>query len=433
MNFTLYGNLSLYTKLTSIMKICKNIIKITSMLNIFKKRHYDDSNVIITVQNDMVSSQHVNQQTCNYNNLKLSTDIIYKLFVSILLSWPIILMLVFAIIKKDIKYITSNLFQLLPITQYVIGLFYYRGNHCYECLKRNIDNIKYIVLSYVLALVISLGIFISIIILMACNSNLSIFRELTDHTNTLEFIFVIIFTALHSFYSYLVILVNVVTFGSIFIMHSIEISRYYNKLNTFIDTNSGKLSLESVTMEHAETKSYHSASVKKMNILFSSITIIGFIGSYYVILYYKTKFSSIYNYMFLAAFITIELLYVYSIHKVKNAVSDMSKLMSSEKVISRYLTSVSFKDMVVVEKNENGDVILDHLTHIVDIVSRTSVRTEEIMRYSTWHTLREKLSEEWECFNICGFDIDDATILNKIITIVVGVFMLSNLKNLFGL
>ena len=412
------------------MDICKNIIKCTSMIDLFEKQQSGDiETLVVTIQNDNVIEQYINKTSCNPNSVKCVLDTLHKLFVSIVLVWPVILMLVFAIIKKDIKYITSNIFQLLPISQYIIGLIYYKSDHYYICLKRNVDNIKHIVISYIVSVIISLGIFVSIIILMACKSNLSIFRELTNYTNIIGFIFVIIFTGLHSFYSYLVILINLVTFGSIFIVHSLEISKYYNTLEKFIGENLDQLSLESITKEHAETKSYHSLSVKKFNSLFSSITIIGFVGAYYVILYYKSDFSSIYNYMFLATFIVIELLYVFSINKVKNAVSNISKLMSSEKIISRYLSIVQFKDL---SDDDNNDVSIQ-LRHLIEISNRTAIRVSENMRRLEWHTLHKKLSEEWDCFNICGFDIDDATILNKIITIIVGMFMLLNIKNLFGL
>jgi len=423
------------------MNICKKIIKITSMINIFKKKKNNKTNIIITIQNDIINEEYINKKTCDKNIIKSTTNILYKILICTILMWPIILMIVYAVIRKEIKYITSNIFQFLPICQYIIGSLYYSSNHYNNCLKRNIDNIKYIIMSYMLSLGISIIIFVTIIVLMTCGSNLSIFKELATHTNLVGFIFVILATAFHSFFSYLIILINLITFGLIFIAHSIEISKYYEKLDKFVDKNPDELSLESITREHAETKSYHGASVDKLNNLFSSITIIGFIGSYYVILYYNTKYTSIYNYMFLATFIIIELLYIYSINKVKSAVSDISKLMSSEKIISRYLSVVNFKDMVTstgsvnVEDNNdsNDNVLTGQLSHIIEISTRTAIRVNENMRSLAWHTLQKKLSEEWDCFNICGFDIDDATILNKLITIIVGFLMLLNIKNLFGL
>jgi hypothetical protein len=422
------------------MKIYKNIIKLSSMMEFFRKKKNDKiTNIIITINDDMAQTAYKQNNKCNYNLLQYIFNISYKFFVSCILLWPIILVAVYAIKFKDSNYFTSNIYLFLPIIQYIMGILYYKTNHISNSIKRNIEHMKYILASYILSLIISVCIFISIIVLMACKANLSIFRELSSSTDRTGFIVVVIFTGLYAFYSYLIILINLTTFGSIFIMHSMEISKYYDKLDKFIDINSEELSLESITKEHAETKSYYSLSVDKLNNMFSSITIIGFIGAYYVLINHNTKYASIYNYMLLATFAIIELLYVYSINKVKGAVSNITKLMSSEKIISRYLSTVVFKDIIVDnstdsdQQNSKSSFPIDgkKIDHIIDISTRVSIRVNETLKSLTWHTLQRKLSEPWDCFNICGFDIDDATILNKLITVIVGTLMLFNIKTAF--
>lgn len=69
---------------------------------------------------------------------------------------------------------------------------------------------------------------------------------------------------------------------------------------------------------------------------------------------------------------------------------------------------------------------------IKTILLRTSITTNENANELDWIILYSKLSEDWENFKVFGFEIDDATIIQKLIIVIFGFIGILRLNNKMG-
>ena len=68
----------------------------------------------------------------------------------------------------------------------------------------------------------------------------------------------------------------------------------------------------------------------------------------------------------------------------------------------------------------------------MDIIVKSMIKINENAEGTDWIILNKKLVEEWEKFKLFGFDIDDDTLMKKIIAIIIGLGMLLDLHKIFG-
>lgn len=407
--------------------LCKNILKLSSMISLFDK-NTEDIGTEISIMTDGGIQVSNRTKKDKYSILKLIIDILYKIFVGGILIVPSIIVLYYAIINKDIKYALTNIFLILPIIQYITGIIYQQSKHFNITLKRNAQIIEHGNIIYIIPIIVSGIISIIMSILLIKKKNLSVFSKIMGKYGIVEKVLVTLFTTIHFFYSYIIILTNFIIFGITFILHYNNISKYHTTLTDHFNTKSTIIPLDGITKEHSEIKSYHADSVNKFNNIFSTLTIIGFIGSYYTIAYYNTSYIGIYDYIYTGTFFLIELMYIYIIHRVKQIVSDILKLMSSEKIIHIYLTKrVIYNN----EETDNEFSMEKTVTELKKISNDIFINVIENSRNLSWQILKETLSESWESFTVCGFEIDDATIINKLVAIIVGVLMILNVGNIF--
>lgn len=433
------------------------LLKISGMIDLFDLSIYssntDDIEMIISIDADNDVRQSVintNIPKCNLCIYKYIINIIYKLYVACLLCWPLIYAIYLAIIYKQFKYFSANIIISIPIFQFIFGNIYYKSNHFSQLSKRYAEYHKYILLFNIIIIIISLGIPLIMLAFLLKQYKLSIFNELFKNHYIVNKIFIAIFIFLNEFYDFLVISCNVATFSIVFVFHSVEINKYSKKLENFIDNNESGLTLEAVTKEHAEKKNFYNISVAHLNNIFSSFTVCGILGTYFVVLYYKSIYVGIYQYIYVGVFIIIELVYIFSINKVKTCVSNIISLMSSEKVISRYLSStelvymsseIDFNNVeqsdivnnIELDDNKAISLINKKINHLTEINLRSLIRVNENSKSISWHTLQRKLCESWDNFKVCGFDIDDATIISQTVTVISGFLMLLNIKTSIGL
>jgi len=69
--------------------------------------------------------------------------------------------------------------------------------------------------------------------------------------------------------------------------------------------------------------------------------------------------------------------------------------------------------------------IISKMKTVQDIEMRTMIRTLENTNCLDWLILNAIFSEQWEYFQLFGFDINDASIIKKILAIVFGYIFVS--------
>lgn len=389
-----------------------------------------------------------------------------------IIVWSHIAVLVYAGMSKNGRYFTSNLYSLLYFSQYVIGILFYK-NKFFDNSMKSINKNKLLLILYVVATVVSVILSSTSVILLVKNFKINIYSNLYNYFNSTGKILLCTLLFLDKFFSYNIYFINVITFSSIIISHSLNIRAYQTKFDKLVNENINDITITDVMQEFTQIKSYHSESVEMLNNLFSSATLLGLTGSYFVIMNYDTEFVTVFSYIDTICFLLIEAIYIYSINRISVYVGSITNIISSPKFVTKFLHrsdlnnvygdiySSEFEEDINKsndEKNKKAksprviddDIIISmksqmnlknkkktDLDEKIDLIKNMTFR-DIILSHENgvsldWLILNNKLSEQWESFSILGFTIDNTELLQKALLIVLGLFGILNLNEKFGL
>ena len=185
-----------------------------------------------------------------------------------------------------------------------------------------------------------------------------------------------------------------------------------------MNTNIKELHIGSIIKDYTELKSQH-----------SSVMLIGIISTYYILINYSSTNIDIFTYINLAFFILVEILYIYSIARIKNASSNIKSAVNSIKFTNVFIArndiegfvsdtyehysktrkSVNIaKDKNKDNKNKDNknkddekekliieDIVIDKkIDYIKDKALRIIIKTSENADSIDWMILNTKLAEE---------------------------------------
>ncbi|QKF93979.1 hypothetical protein QKU48_gp0521 [Fadolivirus algeromassiliense] len=490
-----------------------------------KQNDIESGSIEITIQNDRVIKKVSEPHIVWYRNriVKNIINWIYMVFVLCAVSWPCIFSIGKSIKESDAKYFFSNMFAFMYLSQYIIGIILYRNKFFSDSMKDTDEKNKVLLLLiYIVSCILVIILTVTSIMLLLFSVNINIFSDIYRNANAAEKVFLVIGIAIEKFYSYNIFFVNVIAFSYILIEHSKSIKSYKKKLNQIVKENINDISITDIIKEYTELKEYYSNSVRRLNNLFTSITIFGLFGCYFTIMNYDNKFIGVFTYIDVVCFIGVEAIYIYSINRIKKAANDIKDIISSTRFVIRFLDrselsniygdiyenynknnskdneeeKIYIKDEIdkdpVLDKNKpktgkkekqklsvtntddtdnklhqlpntkenikvtprfisprsiNRQIIMETLDEvsrnqpdinkkiniIKTILLRTSITTNENAIELDWIILYNKLLEDWENFKVFGFEFDDASIIQKLTIIVLGLIGILQLNDKIGL
>lgn len=432
------------------------------------------NNIIIKVdRNFNVDRQTVEDNEHVWDNrlMKNAINYSFKIVIFSIISWSCVYAIVHSVLYKDIKFILSELFTIMLSLQYILGSIYYRSEYFNKALCGIIDYRQYIKVCLTGSFILSLGISIMSVILINNNINIFVYSDIIDYvqrnnqgsdsTNTTTDvtkwkIIINILMFLDKFFSYNIFFTNMIFFAFVFIVYGHNIVQYTEKLELYVVNNEHGFTIDSITREYSELKSLHARTVQSLNHMFSSLTVLGTIGSYLSIMWFDTKYVDTLHIFNVVFFLIIECVYLYSIGRVKSAVDDIKKIINSPIFISKFLSRAYLETFTGEQIN---DLNLSGATHTMDSIGnnmcynnlsrggsglenkidfirdtsiRTMIKEHENAEGVDWLILNHKLAGEWESFNMLGFEINDETIAQKVLGITVGFLMLTNIDKLFA-
>jgi len=372
-------------------------------------------------------------------------NLLIPILILCIIIFPIIYAIIRAISDKDIRYVTGILFRFLFIFQYIFGYTYYKKNNYKKMIKR-IHDYKYILkIGLICSTILSIVISLITIILLIKESDVNIFSDEYNKLNLTTQIIIGIAIFINTYFSYNIFLINLLVFAYIFLIHSLYIKKYTDKLKKYINNNTDELTITSIINEYSKLKAQYTKSVKNINNIFSSIIIIGVISGYFMIVNYNTKFFNKISYIEIICFLIISIIYIYSINNIKQKVSDIITIINSPKFSEKFLSRVILNQIKSKKDKLSKEKTLKDITKILsnksksnkkntnlikDIAFRNMIKSHENAESLDWLILMDKLNSNWEAFKLFGFDIEDATIIKKIIAIIVGLVMILNLNDI---
>lgn len=354
----------------------------------------------------------------------------YSFFVLLIIIWPFAYAIALSIIHKKSEYVLLQLFTLVYVAQFITGYIYYNSNGYTKMIKRNHKYINKIIFVHILGFLTSLALAVIMVILIGLEIKADIFNMTIKHFNIVSkvFFFILLFVTL--FYSYNIFIANLIIFSSVLIIHCLELRSYDKLFTEFISDYQKEIELPTISKEFNQFKDTNNNSIHDLNNMFSSMTIIGGVSVYFLILLYAFSKYSITHYVDIAIYAIVEIIYFYTIYELKNHVQNIVSLGNSPKFMNRFLYKTKFLAMGG-EQIEIGNEMItlelvgENTKIIKEMGMRTMVRTSENANALDWLIFNAILTEKWEYFQLFGFDINDATIIKKILAIAVGYVFIS--------
>lgn len=426
-------------------------LKLFGFWDLVSERNEIKSNqkIEIVIDGENIATKRINSNTSLYHKPKIRGFVnwSYTLLVFSIISWLGAYALIKAVVEQDPKYVTSNLFTYLFVTQYFTGWKYFAKTHFVDIIKDSGKNKNYVMIPFVLSMFISVVLVIVTTIFLVTGTSINIYSDLYDNHDGVWKGLIICLMILEKFYSYNIFFINTVAFTMILVIQSEKIVNFAAKLNTMVD-NLEEFLISDVITDFLTIKGEYGKTVTNFNDMFSSLTVLGVLGAYFTsINHHNTEFVGALQYMNSGCFVIIECVYIYAVSKVKRSIGEINGVINSPKFATTYLGRIQMEELgnadITTHRDRNGRtnsmVIMDAIeslnerdSYIEKLTLRTMIKIHETTQMNDWLGLNSKLTQEWETFTLLGFVIDDTTLITRGLTMTAGYFMATNLKTEFG-
>jgi hypothetical protein len=448
--------------------------------------HMELREIVLMIGDDgNVVSNYVEADQAFYKSLITRSIInhLYMLIILFFIAYPCIYGIVKAIIDHEAKYFTSSIFNWMYLVQYICGLFFYYNNYFKSSMAKLEQYKMRILISYSISIVICIILSSLSVVMLNSGINITLYSPTYNEFEIGGKIGMSFVITLQSFFAHNIFFVNVISFASILILEKMNISEFKNNLINLVGQQGNSVTVNRLVDEYAMLKIKHHGVIEALNNMFASITIFGLVGCYFTIINFNTKFVDPITYINIVCFLLVECIYVYSIYKIKQNIADIKTIIDSPQFTNKFLErsdlSTSHGDIYADYDNNatlslstNGsDLIIDggtsprsplsqttriasklfqqnkkyfkdkekktpNLDKKVDVVKtmvfRNIIISHEIEGQLDFTILNTKLVEPWECFSIFGFEFDDVSIIQKLITIVIMMLGILQLDSKLG-
>jgi len=337
----------------------------------------------------------------------------YSFLIFTIMSWSIVYSLYRAIKNNDPLYFFRNIFQVLFSIQYILVKRYYSYDHFHHKLSNNQSLYKRFNYISILIIFVSLSMALSSIYFIE-SKYIFIYTEIY---NDCKSIFVILLLVTCKFYSYMTFLTNINIFISIMLYHRHEISEYSKKIEEAVNNCLDILNFtDNIANEYGHMKYNYMKTVKKLEALFGSLHIFGFIGVYSYLKTYQNNISlDVFEYIHIGVFLLSSLIYILSVNKVKDCVEEISAIIHSPAFIRLYYRS--HNDYIGMQYTDNIEPmsISSSFNANMDYNKTMYNNLINLNEMIKWNILYDLTSKQWELFKVLGIDISDSVIIQKIV------------------
>lgn len=403
-----------------------------------KSKEKENEPIVVTVniETNEITSERQHHAKTWYKKLLFIFKILYNLAIFTLISWQIIYAMIYSIKHKEIMYIGNYTFQIIFATQYILGLIYFKHSHF---IKKAHNLEKYITILFPLCIVVSIGLTITTIILTYHNitlASVSMLYVFSQHMTP----FLASLIILDKFYGYASFLINVATFSIIIFDHRSEVIEYADRIEKYME---GSVSISdkmySISTELIKIKNSYGATVEKLNIMFSSLTIIGLIHIYFsvrIFTEYEIDTMTIIN---TVLFVIVEYVYIMSAQSFRNATSNISNVIYDNVYASHFSQKHNSGQGTIItipEEDENDKSLEQSIQYLKTnmnvlhiAVRKLHIYNAEIVENMAWAQLQDIVKQEWEPFKIIGFEIKDSLLIQKLFGLGITILLAVDLVN----
>lgn len=396
-------------------------------LFIEKNKNQDDDFVDIEIGNNKIIPQMrlVNEDQNTNTKLQIFIRYLWILIIFSLIAWSIIYALVLTISNNQIGYIGNYMFQIIFVTQYLFGVWYFKSNHLFKQIKQNkkmeSDLEKYMMLVFFMSIALSL-----------LSTSLIVIGEEVANTYT-SYIFnkkssplLITLFFFDTFFGYLSFLTNACLFVIILYTHKNEIVDYTNGMQEYMESSvpiSDKVSR--ISVEILDIRERFNESVNNLNLSFSSLSALGLIYVFFTITFWAHgKFMSI-DIINLVTFLIIEYCYINSAQTLRSSIGIISNKIKLPVYMNNYLNRNNI-DRKIPKLDVFGE------KEIFEATVCTQIYVVQIIEYQSLQQLQAIVNDDWACFEIFGIQITDTKMIEKFLGIILTIFVAGNLSTIMS-
>lgn len=407
--------------------------------------------LIVSIAHSGEIRQEINPKKYNCLNNELTYKILgisYFTLITFLLGWQCIYSVAKSIINSDGRYFTSSIYSYMYLGQFISGVLFYNNKYFNKIIKKLKDYHTKILVMFIISNIISAILALTSIILLIDGYNIINYTHLYNNATDVGKIFLIIILFIDCIYAYNIFFVNIIIFAIILHYQRINIQEYLKRMGEIINGNIYDMTITSIIDEFAKMQSCYKKSVENLNHIFASVTAIGIIGGYFVVINSGTSFVSIFSYIDIALFLIIEAIYIFSINKINDTKNGIRILIGSATFVSKFLNrkilSPIYGDTYDklhkarridsnITDRLNDDDVDKKIDLLKNVTFRSIILTTENGIELDWIILYNKLSENWQPFTLFGYDFDDTQIIQKLIVLIFGFSAILRLNFKFGL
>jgi hypothetical protein len=343
----------------------------------------------------------------------------------------------------------ANAFMYIIPLQYLTELIYFRTSHFYKTLSMQKD-FAYVANFYSkFALIASSIASIVSVLLFTFTDNLDIYVTLKQHAPTNKLIFLGTVCAFEHFYSYCIFFCSIFTFAIVFIIHGMAI----NKFSTFV--NAMKYDVASVNYifnTYINLKKEYEKSVDHLNTMFATTTILGLLSTYGAFSHMPMHafVQDIFDVLYIILYIIAEMIYFYSIYRVRKAITLIKTTILSGVFARKYLSRQpfqeptmslhpsigNFKNLVHIDQGTIDASISDIVSNMNKInkhIACMSSNMRDTMTSGDWIILTKLVTVKWKNFTLLGFEVEDTQFVKRIGAIVMTYILTSKFQDKFDL
>lgn len=373
------------------------------------------------------SQENKNLLTKTY---KLVIRYIYIFLIFSLISWTIVWSIILTIQTNKSDYIVSYIFQIIFSLQYLIGVWYFDTDHLFKKLSMNTNMEKkfsfLILSSFIASIILSI-----VCTILTINGTEVEYYSISNELYKIMTPLLAVLVFFDKFFGYLSFLINSSAFIIIMADHKKEITNYTKRIKEFmISQVSTSEKVSTISIELLEMRERFNESVEQLNYFFSSLSILGIIDVFFVMKYLSIQKINSIEILNLIIFIIIEYSYIESAQKLRTSINSISNEIKLPIYMSNYLQKSLLNTKIPVI-NINDEKVL--LKVIFDNIIEIKINAVEIIEYQSFNQLQQIINEEWECFQIFGLKLSDTLIVQKIMGLIITIFIAGNIASVTSL
>lgn len=409
----------------NIQNIIDNQLNDNNKINEFDKIQELKKNNNDYVVYNIPESPKNNTNKINTSNKKYCKyfDIIYSIFIILLITWKLFFIIGYSIYLNDIMYIFRNLYDCgIPI-QYYLGKKYFKKNHFRNMLskakmfypkKYN----KYINIYLPILILISFLFAIIELVLILVNNNNNTLLYSTIFNNATKYYkpYIIIVFFIGNIYSINIFFLNVFTFSVVFRILSLNILKFYNE----IKDKKNNYQPSELCNNIIRLRNEYESSLDKLNLTFSTIVFFGGLSSYVYLIDIKQGTATIFQFIYTFIFIILSFIYFKSILISKKARRDLHSYSYSNELIEKLLSRQKINQIDKLNIKKNSDI-------------RSVILDSENAETLDWLITYQLFGDEWDSFRLLGFTFDDMNLLKKGLVLLVGYYATGKFSQIFKL